>query len=203
MLTLTHREYFDQKADLWDSLISTETKERLRLFVEELAISHGSQVLDVGTGTGVLLPYLVRAVGPQGRVVALDLAPRMLARARRKVTGRNVEFVEADVAAIPLPNESFDEVICNSAFPHFPEKIRASCEMARVLKPGGRLVIFHPESREAINQLHRSLGGVVANDLLPDEATMRTILAAAGLEVIKIEDTPHRYLVVGRKKAPE
>lgn len=75
--------------------------------------------------------------------------------------------------------------------------------MARVLKRGGRLVIFHPESREAVNRLHRSLGGIVANDLLPDEATMRAVLEAAGLNMVKIEDAPHRYLAVARKNASE
>lgn len=119
---------------------------------------------------------------------------------RRKVPAGRVEFLEADVEHIPLPDASFDEVICNSAFPHFPDKLRAAREMARVLKPGGRLVVCHPESREKINNLHLSLGGVVGNDLLPDGATMQAIFTAAGLEGIKIEDEAHRYLLVGRKR---
>lgn len=78
---MQHRGYFNARAATWDGHITDETRARLRAIVAGLGIAPGSTVLDVGTGTGVLLPFLAEAVGPEGRVVAVDFAPAMLARA--------------------------------------------------------------------------------------------------------------------------
>ncbi|WP_256218700.1 class I SAM-dependent methyltransferase [Neomoorella thermoacetica] len=62
---------------------------------------------------------------------------------------------------MPYPDATFDEVICNSAFPHFPHKLKALKEMARVLKTGGRVIICHTAARETINNLHKSLQRII------------------------------------------
>jgi len=193
------RAYFNEQAAHWDSLLTGEVISRLKELIGGLAIERGAKVLDVGTGTGVLIPFLAEAVGSSGTVVALDFAPEMLAAARKKYSRPNVQFLEADVTAIPLSAETFDEVICNSAFPHFADQLRAAGEMCRVLKAGRRIVVCHPHSREYINNLHQSLGGAVGGDLLPDEETMRTIFSRAGFRDITIEDVPGRYLLVAWK----
>ncbi|MCS5696783.1 class I SAM-dependent methyltransferase [Desulfofundulus thermocisternus] len=122
-----HRDYFNQKAPIWDNLSTGETLEGLKKIIDELAIRPGSFILDVGTGTGVLLPFLVEAAGPEGKVVALDIAEEMLARARAKNPG-NVEFVLADISCTPFQEDTFDEIICNSCFPHVTDKPRALAE---------------------------------------------------------------------------
>lgn len=193
-----HRDYFNQKAPIWDNLLTGETLERLKKIIDELAIRPGSFILDAGTGTGVLLPFLVEAAGPEGKVVALDIAEEMLARARAKNPG-NVEFVLADISCTPFREDTFDEIICNSCFPHVTDKPRALAEMARILKPGGRLVICHPMSREAVNDLHRSLGGVVANDLIPDDDKMQELCRQCGLVEVEIVNTREKYVLKARK----
>jgi SAM-dependent methyltransferase len=122
-------------------------------------------------------------------------------RAREKNPWENITFIEADATSLPLPDATFDEVICNATFPHLTDKAVAVAEMARVLKPGGRIVGCHPASREFINRLHRSLGGVVANDLIPDDATMRAVFAHAGFESIEIENRDDRHVLTARKSS--
>lgn len=195
----SHREYFNSKAPVWDSLLKEETLARLKEFVAGLAIKPGSTVLDVGTGTGVLLPFLAAATGPGGKVVALDIAEEMLARAKSKNTAGNVTFVHGDITETPFCPGTFDEIICNSCFPHIVDRPRAVREMARILKPGGRLVIFHPQSREAVNEIHRSLGGVVANDLLPEDAAMLALLQENGFPAVALSSTPEKYQVTAYK----
>ncbi|MBC7341866.1 MAG: methyltransferase domain-containing protein [Clostridia bacterium] len=196
---LTHREYFNSKAAIWDRLATPEDRAKLEVMVKWLNIAPGSAVLDVGCGTGILIPYLLAAVGPNGRVVAMDIAEAMLEQAKAKGFPANVELVCADVMAIPFPEATFDEVICNSAFPHFPDKLKALKQMARVTKPGGRVIICHPAARETINNLHRSLGGVVGGDQIPPRQEMVALLAAAGLGSLEVNEGPDYYLALGVK----
>ncbi|MDR3541021.1 MAG: methyltransferase domain-containing protein [Desulfosporosinus sp.] len=193
------KAYFDEKAAKWDTLIEDEVILRLKNMVVELALSQGSKVLDLGTGTGVLIPMLIEAVGLSGTVVAIDFAPQMLAEARKKYQWPNLEFLEGDAEDIPLADQAVDEVVCNSAFPHFDDLRQAAKEMSRVLKRGGRVSVLHPHSRDYINDLHASLGGAVRNCMIPEADVMHAIFSEAGFENISIEDVPQRYLLTGRK----
>ncbi|MCK4473176.1 MAG: methyltransferase domain-containing protein, partial [Anaerolineae bacterium] len=98
---MNHREYFDRAAANWDALEVEETYVRLREIVAGLDIAPGATVLDVGCGTGVLLPLLHESMNGDGRVVALDLSGEMLKRARGK--GQPAVYVQGDAQSLPLP----------------------------------------------------------------------------------------------------
>jgi ubiquinone/menaquinone biosynthesis C-methylase UbiE len=194
-----HKELFDRLAPSWDGSLSQETLSRVRHIVAELAIKPASEVLDAGSGTGVLLPFLTKAVGSDGRIIEMDISARMLAAARSKGFGYVTHYIQADIACMPLVDKVFDLVICLNAFPHCRHKLKALIEMARVLKKDGRLAICHTMSREAVNNLHHNIGGVMGNDLLPDNSELSQLLTQAGLEIIRFEDKPEFYLVVTRR----
>ena len=196
---MNHREYFNQLAGKWDKMTPEETRARLPQMIDYLAIKPGDTILDVGGGTGILLPLLYKAAGGVGKIVSLDIAEEMLRQARNNGHQGNIDFIHADVAAIPLSGEAFDLVICYSCFPHFPDKLKALAEMARVLRNRGRLAICHTANRQTINELHKSIGNAVGNDTIPDEATMREMLAASGLKTIEVRDEYHRYLAIAAK----
>jgi len=195
------QEYFDQLAPTWDQEFTRERLECLGNIVKELGIEPGNYVLDIGSGTGVLLPFLVAELGDEGKIVALDFSAEMLCQAKAKNFQPIVGFAQADVLAIPLADSSVDLAMCNSAFPHFDDKVKALKEIARVLRDNGRLVICHTMSRKMINQLHQSIGGAVANDLLPDEFQLKRLIKQAGLKVTHFEDGPERYLVIAERSA--
>jgi ubiquinone/menaquinone biosynthesis C-methylase UbiE len=196
------QEYFDQLAPTWDQELTTREKlKSLSNIVKELGIKPGYYVLDIGSGTGILLPFLIAELGDEGKIVALDFSAEMLCQAKAKKFEPIVDFAQADVFAIPLADNSVDLAMCNSAFPHFDDKARALEEIARVLRNNGRLVICHTMSRKMINQLHQSIGGAVANDLLPDEFQLKGLIKQAGLKVNHFEDGPERYLVIAEKSA--
>jgi len=196
---MNHREYFNQLAGRWDRMASPETRARLPQMIAEVAIKDGDSVLDVGGGTGILLPMLYRAAGAKGKIVSLDIAEEMLKQSRNNGYPSNIHYIHADAAAMPLESESFDLVICYSSFPHFPDKPKALAEMARVLRNGGKLAICHTASRYEINSLHKSIGHVVEHDTIPDRATMRTLLAKSGLHRIEVRDEADCYLAIATK----
>jgi ubiquinone/menaquinone biosynthesis C-methylase UbiE len=195
------QEYFDQLAPTWDKELTPERLKCLGNIVRELGIKPGYHMLDIGSGTGVLLPFLITEVGKEGKIVALDFSADMLVQAQAKNFPPIVGFAQADVLAIPLADNSVDMAICNSAFPHFGDKVKALKEIARALKNNGRMVICHTMSREMLNRLHQSVGGIVANDLLPDEFQLRALTKQAELKITRFEDNPERYLVIAEKSA--
>jgi ubiquinone/menaquinone biosynthesis C-methylase UbiE len=202
-LAMQLQEYFDQLAPTWDNELSQERLNCLGNIVKELGIEPGYHVLDIGSGTGVLIPFLIAELGDEGKIVALDFSAEMLCQAKAKNFPPIVRFAQADVLAIPLADNSVDLAICNSAFPHFNDKVKALKEITRVLRNNGRLVICHTMSRTMINQLHQSIGGAVANDLLPDEFQLRELIMEAGLKLAHFEDGPERYLVIAEKSAAD
>jgi ubiquinone/menaquinone biosynthesis C-methylase UbiE len=191
------RGYFNQRAGIWDETSSETDMTKLELMSRRLKIKPGSTVLDVGCGTGVFIPFLLRRIGEGGRLVALDVAEEMLKRARAKGF-KDIEYLLADVTSIPFGDEVFDAVVCYSSFPHFQDKPRALAEINRVTKGGGRLLICHTSSRAVVNQFHRQIPAV-ANDIIPDEPEMRLMLSRAGFTDIRIEDGEENYLARARK----
>ena len=194
------KEYFNDRAAIWDEEVSEKDGTRLERMVSRLDIRLGSAVLDVGTGTGVFLPFLLGQVGNKGQVVAIDIAEEMLKIARTKYINGDVCFLCADVGDIPRDDETFDYVVCYSSFPHFQDKPGALAEIFRVTKSGGRLFICHTSGRDCINDIHRQLP-VVKNDILPGAYGMQALLAGAGFIDIKIEDDEDSYLA-GAGKPP-
>ena len=105
----------------------------------------GERVLDVGSGSGVDALLAARAVGPQGRVVGIDLTAEMVGLARdaaRQAKLSNLEFREGQAEALPLADASIDVVLSNNVLNHLViDKPRALAELRRVLRPGGRLLL--------------------------------------------------------------
>jgi len=193
--------FFDGCAARWDADRPPESVERLGALVAELAIRPGSRILDVGTGTGVVLPALAPSLGEEGLIVALDLSWEMLRQAKARGGSHRIVCLQADVMDLPIASAFFDWIICYSVFPHFSNQHRGLAELSRTLKPGCRLVICHSQSREAINALHRSVGDVVGGHTLPDDPHMKALISEAGLHLTHLENRPDRYLVIAQKPA--
>jgi ubiquinone/menaquinone biosynthesis C-methylase UbiE len=131
---------FDLVAEGYDRPSLRAFRTGAERLVELAGLRNGQAVLDVGSGTGHATVAAARAVGPQGRVVAVDVSAEMCERARQKVIGLStVEVRQGDGAALALPAGSFDAVICASALYTFPDIQAALSEWSRVLKPGGRV----------------------------------------------------------------
>jgi ubiquinone/menaquinone biosynthesis C-methylase UbiE len=194
---MDHKEWFDHLAHHWDENLTPEVVERLRQILARINLGPGETVLDLGSGTGVLIPMLRRRVGRDGEVVAVDLSLEMLRRASAQ--DGMARYCVGDGQRMPLRDATFQWVVCNSTFPHFPDKAGALREMRRVLNVGGRLLICHPNSRATVNSIHRHIGGPVAADRIPGTKEMRTLLRQAGFGKVILGDEPDRYVVTATR----
>jgi arsenite methyltransferase len=154
----------------------------------------GEVVLDLGSGGGIDVLLSARRVGPSGKAYGLDMTDEMLALAREnqsKAGVDNVEFLQGDIEAIPLPDSSVDVVISNCVINLSTDKARVLSEAFRVLKPGGRFaisdVVIRGDVPSAVRQSMELWVGCVAGALTELEYQER--LADAGFQEIGIEPT--------------
>jgi len=194
------KAFFNELAVRWDQrFYSPELRERLPKLVSLFHLKNGSKILDVGAGTGGIIPYLLEATGPDGTVWAIDFAEEMVKVGRKKFLGEDrVSFAIASVESLPFVKEFFDHVVCFGAFPHFEDQPMALEAMGRVLKPRGTLIIAHALSSAEIRHHHQNCAPV-SHDFLPDEPEMRSLLEKAGFKLKRLIDQPKCYLCEGLK----
>jgi arsenite methyltransferase len=173
-------------------------------------LREGETVLDLGSGGGIDVILSARRVGPEGTAYGLDMTDEMLALARqnaREAGVRNVHFLKGLIEQIPLPADSVDVVISNCVINLSTDKPAVLTEIARVLRPGGRLGISDIVAEDALSPAERaqrgSYVGCIAGALSRSE--YEAGLEAAGFEQISVElthevaDRMHGAIVKARK----
>ena len=159
-----------------------------------LAISElqaGEVVLDLGSGGGIDCFLAARHVGPEGKVIGLDMTPEMIKLARnnaKKIGATNVDFRYGEMEDIPLPDGSVDAVISNCVINLSPDKDAVFGEAFRVLRPGGRMnvsdIVVDGDLPQPIRDSLNAWAGCVAGAL--DESVYLSKIRAAGFEEVQV-----------------
>ena len=157
-------------------------------------LHEGERVLDLGSGGGIDVLLSARRVGPTGRAIGLDMTDEMLALAQRNVAEAgltNIEFVRGHIEDIPLPAESVDVVISNCVINLAADKPAVFREIARVLRPGGRMGVTDIVAEDHLTPAERaergSYVGCIAGALSFSE--FRAGLEAVGLTEVSLTPT--------------
>lgn len=147
--TARTRARYDRNARFYDLMESGPERRFARWRKDLWGRVRGPRVLEVGVGTGKNIPYYPKGTG----VIAVDLSPRMLERARVRAAraGAAVDLIEADAQMLPLPDDAFDAAVATFVFCSVPDPILGLSELRRVLVPGGQLVLLeHVLSRKPL-----------------------------------------------------
>jgi ubiquinone/menaquinone biosynthesis C-methylase UbiE len=189
-------ENFNKMAANYDSL---EFTQRVAKRLLELAnLKAGENVLDVGTGTGLVATVAAQIAGTTGKVVGVDFSPEMLAQAKQKAVGiSQLEFIRGDAEHLDLPSERFDVVLYASSLFFVPDMLQAVRESWRVLKPGSRIgfssfgpSFFQPLQKmwyERLAQHGFSPAGPRPADRLAEPTSCETLLREAGFTNISVQ----------------
>ena len=187
------RNSFDELYHLFEPPLPEGVPEHLEKIVAHGKITRGDTVLDVGTGTGILIP-IIKKYKP-GRIHACDLSEGMLEQLRENYP--YVKTIMADVRDLKLPEGSIDAVFLNACYPNIIDKAGAFSNISRMMKAKGRIVISHPLGKAFILSLKN--GTPFPLDEFPEEPEAGALLKPFGFEVETFIDEPKLYILVATK----
>jgi len=179
-------------------MISVHDPDLIVELVSLLSLSGNESLLDVGTGTGVMIPYYSERLN-RGNITAMDYSEKMLEVAERKFPSSDrLRYVTMDVYELDEQNR-YDVIVCYSCFPHFPNKSDAVRILSGALNENGTLMIAHGISRRHVNNVHRECDAIISNDLLPEMNAVAKMFKECGLSVTYTRDDERTFTIIGKK----
>jgi SAM-dependent methyltransferase len=192
------RAFFGPRAAGWEERFPDDGPAYARA-VAELNLALGAVAVDVGCGTGRALTPLRAAVGSAGLVLGFDVTTEMLDEAGRHGRRDMAALVLGDGSRLPIRTGGADAIFAAGLLPHLADPAGGLEELARAVRPGGRLALFHPISRAALAARHR---GVPSDDSVLSPRRLPAVLATAGWTLASLDDGDERYLAVADRTSP-
>jgi demethylmenaquinone methyltransferase/2-methoxy-6-polyprenyl-1,4-benzoquinol methylase len=194
--------FFDRLAEEWAGHgYDTGEVHRVIELIERSGIQPGWRILEPGCGPGLITPLIADRVGFDGRVLALDISPVMVKHCLKRTEELRQVLVEhGAIEDLEGHRGEFDLVFCFNSFPHFCDRDRALQVAAECLKPCGKLVIAHSNSRQRVNEIHMRAGGPVKRDLLPKPVALRKLVESHGFKVIELYDGHDSFFLSAEKR---
>lgn len=193
------KEFFNGVADRWDDMSEHDGK-KIRYIISLLKLKGDEKILDVGTGTGVMIPFYEETL-KSGSVIAVDFSEGMIKKCREKFPSSehpSITFDVADVYDLTYNNE-FNVVMSYSCFPHFTDHQRAIDIFAKALRRGGRFAIAHSSSRDHINHIHSHSSSHIQDDVLPSLEEFRPMFKKAGLHITFERSDDEYHIIIGKR----
>ena len=195
---MSEKAFFNSIAEEWDKT-NEVNKEKINFLLSRVHIQEGDKVLDIGTGTGVLIPF-IREFNKMGEINALDVSEGMLHKAKEKYNNfPNIKFTLLDVEEEKVEGK-YNKIILYSMFPHLKRREDTIRKLVTEnLCDSGKLIIAHSSSREFLNNMHSKKDERVKKDRLIEVNKQKKLFEEIGLNVYEaFEDDNIYYLIINR-----
>ncbi len=194
---LNTKDFFDHASTEWDKKVH-HNEDKIKQYLEYIDFAAKDSVLDVGTGTGIMLKFILPKLSESTKITAVDIAPKMLEIARQKYQDPRVKFRLLDIEKEQHRLENYDLIMLYSVFPHLQEKSKAIEAFSKCLTKNGELCIMHSNSRGEINEMHKSLGEPVCYHQLPPVEILKELGKKYNLEIRAALDEDEGYFFLAR-----
>lgn len=194
---MNDKDFFNSMADKWDS-ICCHPAEKVNYIMNKIGLKSGDKVLDIGSGTGITIPFLEERIGESGKIIALDIAEKMIEISKKKNCYSNIDFAVKDFYEY-FSEELIDCILAYSCYPHFKDKTSFFKKGFSLLKDGGKIVVAHIESRATINNRHIDVKDRLTSDTLPEVDITAEFMKEYGFKVSYLEDNLEYYICIGQK----
>ena len=192
---MSQTDFFNSVANDWDNMIKVDER-KINYLLDKLSIHQEDKILDVGTGTGVLIPFLYERVS-KGLIRGVDISEGMINVARSKFNHlMNVYF---DIVNIEKENleDKYDRIILYSMYPHLENKTETISRLVKKnLKEDGMLMIAHSDSRAFLNNLHGNADERIQESILMEINKQKNVFINAGLNVVEAFENNEMYYVI-------
>ena len=187
-------DFFNSVAKNWDNMIEVN-EIKINYLLSKLEIKENDNILDIGTGTGILIPFLSK-LAPNGLIKGVDISEGMLEVASEKFkTMPNISFDLVNVETEDI-NCRYDKIILYSMYPHLEDKTNTIKKLVQNnLKHNGILMIAHSDSREFLNNLHKDTDERVSESLLMEVNKQKEIFINASLNVTDAFENDEMYYI--------
>ena len=193
-------DFFDSIASKWDSWEDIDSLNvKFDDALEKFGLKPDEHILDVGCGTGNLTVSILRHLSQDGKISAIDISSNMIEIAQKKVADSRVCWICDAVEHLDGLESVFDRIICYSVWPHLTNSQYAAELFFKLLKPGGKLHIWHLISRDMVNKIHSNASEAVSNHLLVPAEETSSLLESIGFVTEEIQDDETGYLVNAHK----
>ena len=192
---MDERSFFDNLAPTWDDNEVLSTPAKVRFILDFVDLKEGQRVLDLGTGTGVLLPYVAERIGETGTITAVDYSEGMLSRAVKKFSDLSPkpEFLCIDFENETIPGE-YDRILLYCVYPHLHTPFETLKWLRAVnLADDGLITVAFPTGPDFINNIHREKHS--DSDILPAAGVLAETMRLHGIDAVVAKADDSCYII--------